>query len=67
MIIDGAWKTSPLAKRDPQIANFLFNIVRLLKAHDASLIEMLQRRRQMLAIIEDVLYDIEEMHRQQDR
>jgi hypothetical protein len=67
MIIDGPWKTLPLAKRDPQIANLLFNIVRVLRAHDASLIEMLQRRRETFTIIKDMLYDIEEMHRQQDR
>jgi hypothetical protein len=67
MIIDGPWKTLPLTKRDPQIANLLFNIVRLLQAHDASLMEVLPRRPETWAIIEDILYDIEAMHRQQDR
>jgi hypothetical protein len=67
MIVDGPWKRLPLAKRDPQIANLLFNIVRVLRAHDTSLIEVLQRRRETWAIIEDMLYDIEELHRQQDR
>jgi hypothetical protein len=46
MIIDGPWTTSLLTQRDPQIANLLFNIVRVLRAHDPSLIEMLQRRRE---------------------